>query len=420
MKALIIERKVSRFAAARLVSSFGSGRGAALGPLRLFDTPAPKDLGPGWFSVTPVLAGICGSDLATVDGRSSHYFEHLVSFPFVPGHEVLGVMNEAGFDAFGDPLLEGDRVVLQPVLGCAARGIQLCDACREGDVGRCQFLNVGHIRAGLQTGYCADTGGGWSEGPLRAHQSQLYKVPDALSDDDAVTIEPMACALHGALRAHHSGYSTVAVLGAGTLGLGVVAAFAFLAATGRSPRPSRLIVGARYPSQRAVAKHLGADEAVPTDQLARSVRMATRSMISGKSNGKMGPLTGGADIVIDCVGSAESLKESLEIVAPGGRIVMIGMPGKVNVDLAGLWQREVEIVGAYAYGVEHLDGVTVPTFSLAMEMVAHHHTGTLVSAHYPIDRFEEALAHAGAAGPRGAVKIVFDLGRKKATEKKEG
>ena len=419
MKALIVERKITRFAAARLASVFGSGKGAGLGPLRLTDTPAPKALGDGWYGVTPVLSGICGSDLTTVDGRSSEYFEHLVSFPFVPGHEVVGVMAEEGRDAHNNPLSAGDRVVLQPVLGCAARGVVLCAACSAGDVGRCQYLAVGHIRAGLQTGFCADTGGGWSEGPLRAHCSQLFKVPDALSDDDAVTIEPMACALHAALRADYTADSVVAVLGAGTLGLGVVGAISFLGKTGRRTRPQRVLVGARYPGQRAVATAFGADEVVNPDQLPRAVRMATRSMIAGRPNGETGQLMGGADIVLDCVGSAQSLAESLEIVAPGGRIVMVGMPGKVSVDLAGLWQREVEIVGAYAYGTERFGDESIATFDLALEFVEAQRTGVLVSARYPIDRFEEALAHAGAAGPRGAVKIVFELGRKKATEKKE-
>jgi threonine dehydrogenase-like Zn-dependent dehydrogenase len=419
MKALIIERKLTRFAAARLASVLGSGRGAGLGPLRLTETPAPRPLGERWFEVTPVLAGICGSDLATVDGRSSQYFEHLVSFPFVPGHEVLGVMAEEGVDAHGQPLTPGERVVIQPVLGCSARDLPLCDACSLGDVGRCQFLAVGHLRAGLQTGYCADTGGGWSEGPLRAHQTQLFKVPAALSDDDAVTIEPMACALHAAIRAEHGDNSVVAVLGAGTLGLGVIAALDFLAATGRRARPRRLLVGARYPVQRAMATNLGADEVVTPEQLPRAVRMATRSLLAGADPSSSGVLTGGADVVLDCVGSAASLAESLMLVAPGGRIVMVGMPGKVSVDLASLWQREVELVGAYAYGLERFGDEECSTFELAMELVAHHRTGVLVSAHYPIERFEEALAHAGAAGSRGAIKIVFEPGRSRSSKEKE-
>ncbi len=66
------------------------GRGAAWGPLRLRDADVPDLPTPDWVRVRPRLSGICGSDLATIDGRSSRYFEPIVSFPFVPGHEVVG------------------------------------------------------------------------------------------------------------------------------------------------------------------------------------------------------------------------------------------------------------------------------------------------------------------------------------------
>jgi hypothetical protein len=89
--------------------------------------------------------------------------------------------------------------------------------------------------------------------------------------------------------------------------------------------------------------------------------------------------------------------------------VLVGMPGTVRVDLASLWHREVAITGAYAYGTETVHGTPRRTFDLAMEVVSAKRLGRLVSAHYPIERFEEALAHAGSAGRRGAVKIVFDL-----------
>jgi threonine dehydrogenase-like Zn-dependent dehydrogenase len=419
MKALRVERKITRFAAARVASAFGSGKGATFGPLTFGDMAAPSVPAEGWSPVTPVLSGICGSDLSTVDGRSSQYFEGIVSFPFVPGHEVLGLMAADGIAADGSPLAEGQRVVVQPVLGCAARGLELCDACAKGQVGRCGRLAHGHLRPGLQTGFCRDTGGGWSEGPLMAHSSQLFSVPDALSDDDAVTIEPMACAIHAALSAAVSESDTVAIIGAGTLGLGVVAALGFLSSTGRSAKPGHLMIAARYPVQRQMAKSFGADEVVDPRHLTRAVRSAVRSDVVGSSRGDASVLASGADIVIDCVGSEESLAESLRIVKPGGRLILVGMPGKVNVDLAPLWHREVELVGAYAYGTELIDGQEIRTFDLAIEMAGALETGRIVSARYPLDRYAEALAHAGSAGMRGAIKIVFDVSPKRATAKRE-
>ena len=179
---LLFERSLPRFAAARWRRRSARAAAPASGRLRLVERDAPAVPGDGWVHVDPVLSGICGSDLATLDGRSSRYFEDIVSFPFVPGHEVVGTLAADALGADGSALAAGSRVVLQPVLGCAARGIDpLCPACQAGDVGNCGRLAFGHIRPGLQTGFCADTGGGWSASGLVAHSSQLYAVPEELS-----------------------------------------------------------------------------------------------------------------------------------------------------------------------------------------------------------------------------------------------
>jgi threonine dehydrogenase-like Zn-dependent dehydrogenase len=176
-----------------------------------------------------------------------------------------------------------------------------------------------------------------------------------------------------------------------------VAALAHVAA------PGSLLVGAKYAHQHRLAEELGADVVVDPDQLVRAVRRSSRSLEGSAT------LTGGADVVVDCVGSEESLAQALSMVRPRGRVVLVGMPGRVTVDLASLWHREVAVTGAYAYGNEDIGGVVRRTFDVAMELVAAKGLGRLVSARYPLDRFEEALAHAGAAGRRGAVKVVFDL-----------
>jgi len=450
MTSLLFERSLPRFAAARIASTFGSGRGAALGPLRLVEHDAPSLPGEGWAHVDPVLSGICGSDLATLDGRSSRYFEDIVSFPFVPGHEVVGTLSGDAVGADGAALAAGTRVVLQPVLGCAARDITpLCEWCAAGHVGNCGHLAFGHIRPGLQTGYCADTGGGWSTTGLVAHSSQLFAVPEGLSDADAVTTEPVACAVHAVLRSGISEGDLVAVLGAGTVGLTVTAALAHLVASGRCPAPRALLVGAKYGHQQRLARELGATQALPPDQLPRAVRRQSRSLSFGGAPGTTATLSGGADVVIDCVGSAESIAQSIAMVRPRGTVALVGMPGRVTLDLAPLWHREIRLAGAYAYGTETVPKVRAPrssaarsasapsatsagsagsagartggarssvaqveevsTFALAFEVVAALSTGRLVSATYPLTRFEEAVAHAGAAGRRGSVKIAFDI-----------
>ena len=379
MKALLFERSLPRFAAARLASGVASGAGARVGPLQLAEIAAPELPGPGWHRVRPRLAGICGSDLATVDGRSSRYFEPIVSFPFVPGHEVVGELDD------------GTRVVVEPVLTCTPRGIDPpCDGCASGATNRCERTAFGHLEPGLQSGYCADTGGGWSLA-MAVHESQLHPVPDGMSDEAAVMVEPTACAVHAA---RHVTGTEVAVIGAGTLGLCTIAALRAL------QMPHVLIAAAKHPEQQTLARELGADVVVEPEVLPRAVRRAVpNALVAGDQ------LTQGVGAVVDCVGSDASLAQSLQVVAPGGTVSLVGMPGRVSVDLTSLWHREVAIRGAYAY--------TKQDFADAFDLVADARLERLVSALYPLERYREAIDHAANAGRRGAVKVAFDLRQEK-------
>ena len=390
MKAIRIERSAARFAAARAASEWRSGGGGRFGALRLVDTDAPEPPAEGWLTVRPRLAGICGSDLATVDGRSSRWFEPIVSFPFVPGHEVVADAED------------GRRVVIEPVLHCAIRGIEPpCSQCLAGRTNHCERLTAGHLSPGLQSGYCADTGGGWSLA-MAAHPLQLHTVPDGWSDEAAVMIEPVACAVHGALSPPAGEDATAVVIGAGTLGLATIAAVRRL-----RPDVVSLIAVAKHPEQRRLASELGATSVVEPDALRRAVRRSTGGWLLDN-----GQLTAGAPLVFDCVGSAESLSESLAVVAAGGTVVMIGMPGHVGVDLTGLWQREVRLVGAYAYGPEPAAGGR-HSFDVSMEVVDAAGLERLVTASYTLDRYSDAIEHAASAGRRGAVKVVFDMRNEK-------
>lgn len=390
MKALRFERDLPRYAAARLAGSLMAGKGAKHGPLRLVDMDEPKLPGPEWVRLRPRLSGICGSDLATIDGHSSRYFEPIVSFPFVPGHEVVGDLDD------------GRRMVLEPVLGCVSRGIDpVCGPCAAGRLGNCERIAFGHLEPGLQSGFCCDTGGGWGIAMV-AHPTQLHAVPDDLSDEAAVMVEPTACAVHGALAAEVTDGETVVVLGAGTLGLLTIAALRTFAPT------ATIVAIAKHPVQRALAQRAGADVLAEPGEIRRAARRQSNSLAIG--DGEVARLCGGVDVVVDCVGNDGSIADALAITRPRGRITLVGMPGHTNVDLTPLWHREIRIAGAYAYGTETLpDGSTRRTFDLAFDLVRAADLGRLVNATYPLARYTEAIEHAATAGPRGAVKVAFDL-----------
>jgi threonine dehydrogenase-like Zn-dependent dehydrogenase len=219
-----------------------------------------------------------------------------------------------------------------------------------------------------------------------AHESQLVPVPDAVTDEQAVLVEPTACAVHAAGQ---SAGSDATIIGAGALGL------LTLAALRDRYRRSQIMMTAKHPEQRRLALDLGADRVVEPGTLRRAVRLATGSMVAGRQ------LTGGAEQVFDCVGSEASLAQSLDVVAPGGTVFVVGMPATVSLDLTSLWHREIALRGCYAY--ERAD------FDTALDLVGRADLGRLLSATYPLSRCKEAIEHAAEAGARGATRIAFDL-----------
>ncbi|HMJ76801.1 MAG TPA: zinc-binding dehydrogenase [Iamia sp.] len=401
-KAIVFSRKPARFAAAAVAGRVVPGGGAVVGPLKLTDVDELDRPTDEWVRFRPRLAGICGSDLATIDGRSSQYFEPIVSFPFTPGHEVVGELDD------------GSRAVLVPVLHCVIRGVDpICPSCATGHTHHCERIAFGHLDPALQSGFCRETGGGWSTAMV-AHPDQLVAVPDAMSDEAAVLIEPTACAVHAAhaIRASRAGADgTVAIIGAGTLGLTTLAALRHL--DGHSVPgtecPRTVIATAKHPEQKRLATSLGATRAVSPSELPRAVRSITASLVMASDDhtagAAAGQLTGGVPAVVDCVGSGESLAQALKVVAPGGDVLVVGMPGHTSIDLTPLWHRETGLRGCYAY--------TRDDFATALDVVRDARLERLLSATYPLDRHREAIAHAAAAGSRGAVKVAFDLRNEK-------
>ena len=367
-------------------------------PLQLEDAPDPKLPTPEWVRVKPLLSGICGSDLGTLSSENSPYFSPITSPPFVMGHEVVGevVEDNAGF-------LAGERVVLEPALGCRVRGIEPpCPYCASGRRALCLNVAKGDIGPGIQTGFCHDSGGGWSRRTLVAHPSQLHRVPEDVSDEAAVAIEPFACAVHAALKAAPATDDTSLVIGAGSVGLLTVAALRRLTDAGR------IICVAKHERQKTEALRLGADEVIHPKETYTKLPELLGTDVYRPELGKP-VVMGGADKVFECVGAPGTMEDAVRLTKPGGEATLVGMPGaKSSLDLTALWYKEVRLTGSYAYGVEEYEGENTSSFALALRIANEIRLDTLVGPRFRLEEYREAIAAARSAGREGNVKVVFD------------
>jgi len=367
-------------------------------PLRLEEVPEPGLPTPDWVRIRPLLSGICGSDLGTIASETSPYFSPITSPPFVLGHEVVGAVAEdsGGFRA-------GERVVLEPALGCEVRGMNPpCPSCAGGQYALCLNVAKGDIAPGIQTGTCRDTGGGWTEGTLVAHPSQLHRVPDDLPDEAAVAVEPLACAVHAALKLDPGPDDTALVVGAGSVGLFTVAALEQLTGAGR------IICVAKHDRQRKEALRLGADEVVHPRETYKALPALLGTEVYETEIGKP-VVMGGADKVLECVGTAATVEDALRLTRPGGEVALVGMPSTRScLDLSALWYKEISLAGAYAYGVEEYHGARVRSFELAIAMAPEIGLASMVGPRFRLEEYREAIAAARSSGREGHVKVVFD------------
>jgi threonine dehydrogenase-like Zn-dependent dehydrogenase len=299
----------------------------------------------------------------------------------------------------------GDRVVVDPLLPCAARGIEEpCELCRRGDFSLCQNFAEGDLAPGFSLGSCRDTGGSWSPSFV-AHQSQLYRLPENVSDENGVMVEPFSGPLRAVLRSLPDDDHVVLVVGAGSAGLSVVAALRTLGSR------ARVIVSARYRFQGEMAKRLGADEVVyPGEQdLLEAVAKATGGRLYASVLGQ-GLLMGGADVVYECVGTERSVRDSLRLAASGGTIVLVGLPAVLKrVDWMPIWLKELKIMGSIWSGTETVDGRSVPTYELIVKWMAQGKLdlAPLVTHRFRLDEYRMALAVTANKGRHHAIKSVF-------------
>ena len=404
MKAVVADISVPRYLVTR-----GAGRlwrpafWSSLSPIRLTDISEPRLPGPEWARVRVILGGICGSDLHLVQLETSPSASVYASMPFVIGHENVGTVVEAG-PAAGVEV--GARVVVEPLLPCVTRGFtDLCAACARGDYNLCSRFAEGTLAPGIGHGTCRDVGGSWGEIML-AHRSRLVLVPDQVSNDQAVLVEPLAVAVHPILRFVPEEAATVLVVGAGPIGLAAVAALRVL-------RPgARVLVLARHTHQAELARRLGASSVIgpsgggPYHEIAAQTGARLLRPLLGPP-----VLTGGVDVTLECVGSARSIDDALRLTRAGGVVVLIGLVSVPRgVDWTPIWLREVKVQGTFCYAQERVDSRAVRSMELAMEFLASGRIdlSPLITHRFPLTEYRRALEVALDKRRHHAVKVLLE------------
>ncbi|WP_126427071.1 zinc-dependent alcohol dehydrogenase [Brevibacillus marinus] len=368
------------------------------------DDPAlPNDQ---WVKIRVTYGGICGSDMNLIYLHDSPSTSPFASFPFTIGHEAVGKISETGAAVTG--LRIGDRVVVDPILSCAARGLpDPCEACRRGDDSICSRMVDGNVAPGLLIGACRDTGGSWSA-YLVAHQSQVMKLPDEIDDLNGVMIEPFSCALHGVMRNRPRNEDTVLVVGAGTIGICVVAAIRALDIA------CNIVVLSKYDIQTRLALRYGADKVIPLcGKGHRSTYETAEALKARVLKPVIGPpvIVGGADIVFECVGNSHSVNDALRFAQSGGKVVLLGLAGILDrIDWTTVWLNELDVKGSFAYGTEEFHGRRMKTMEVAIELMklGKVDLSPLVTHHFPLANYKEAFVTLVNKGKKACMKAVFE------------
>lgn len=317
----------------------------SLDDITIEQVPAPVP-GDGELLVRTTVVGVCGSDTHAAAGR--HPF---IELPYRPGHEAVGVVAGTGKNA-GDCARPGDRVIVEPGLYCGN-----CPQCRSGRYNICQELKV----FGCQTpGAMTDL--------FTIPADRVHRVPGGMTDLEAALVEPLATPVHAVAKAGELTGRTVAVLGAGPIGL-----LTLIAA--RHAGAARVAVTDLLASKRDRALRNGAAAALPADapDLAEAAHAA---------------LGGPADVVFDCVAREQSMAQATGLVAKGGHIVVVGVAaaGTTPLRLDLIQDREIRVEGTLMY--------TAADFRAAISLISSGavDAGEIVTASYELEDAGKAFA----------------------------
>jgi threonine dehydrogenase-like Zn-dependent dehydrogenase len=400
MRTIYFEKNIPKFLLTKALRRLWSNViYSPLSPTCFVDLPEEALPGPNFVRVRNRLCGICASDLHLLFVEA----DPMTSLAALPGsnrrylgHEVLSEVVEVG--AAVETLKVGDRVIMDTRFqgsNCLTQEIDpRCHHCREGNYALCDNASLGRALPGV--------GGGWGDG-YTAHKTEVYRVLDDFSDEQAMMIEPLSVGVRTVLRALPKPGQHALVVGSGIIGLTVIQALRAL-----SPQ-CHITAMARYPQQIELARKLGADEIIARDDpYAATARITGGKLYSGPFNNRM--ILGGFDVVYDCIGSQKTLQDSLRWTRAGGTVVLSGVSLELmKIDLTPIWAQEVNLVGLLAHGMEEWNGVRLRTYDLTSQLLLAGKLTIdgLITHSFPLERWREAIA-TSLDKRNGAVKVVFD------------
>jgi L-iditol 2-dehydrogenase len=406
MRGVVFDLSLPKYALARglgrWVPSLYYGKRSCL---RLDDVAPPVRRDRDWATLAPTLAGLCGSDLALIMLHSSPSLEPLSSMPCVLGHEVLARVVESTGD-----FKEGDRVVVDPLLPCAVRGLSACASCARGDYNICLNVTTGHLAPGMFLGFHRELPGGWGD-RMVAHGSQLHKVPDSVPDELAALTEPLAVGMHAVLKAPPRAEDKVLVIGGGMIAYSVLAAMRLL----ELPAAARVHLSLlEYQAQ--IGRSLGATFSITDSEPTRLAAQVCHLTGATAHQPLIGPpiVLGGFDIVYDCVGSKQSLDTALRFARGGGTVVLLGASGVIkDLDWSFVWSKELTVLGTLGYSVERGRPGGQTTFQVVLDRLTDASLAAplagLVTHRFPLERYQDAIVANVDRATHRSVKTLFTL-----------
>jgi threonine dehydrogenase-like Zn-dependent dehydrogenase len=368
---------------------------------------------PDWVVIRTRLTGICGSDYKQVfidfEGIDSP-LATLASFPQVMGHEVVGTIHKVGADVKG--LSIGQRVVLNPWLSCAPRGVKpLCEACQDGQYSLCINFKRGRLAPGIHTGTCRDASGGYAPF-LPAHESMAIPVPDGVSDEAAVLADPFSVSLHSILHHPPQPGDIVLVYGCGTLGLCAIEILKKL-------YDVRIYAITRFPHQALLAKQLGAIETIewrPVENIIERCKEITGASevlppIEGTGGLPMLHGTRGIRVIYNTVGTPESVEVSVRIAGPRSTVVMSGVDTPGRFEWSPHYFKEINLVGSNAFGVEEWNGKRQHAMRHYFDLIRDKKVDVtpILTHRFRLEDYKEAFRATHEQGRTGAVKVLFQF-----------